>query len=58
MTDRVGRHAAAQDAAETLVIPAQRWPDENGNGESGPDGPDQARRRTARGRPARGPGHG
>jgi lipid II isoglutaminyl synthase (glutamine-hydrolysing) len=26
MTERTGRHAAAQDAAETLIMPAQRWP--------------------------------
>jgi lipid II isoglutaminyl synthase (glutamine-hydrolysing) len=39
MTDSVGRHAATQDAAETLLLPVQRWPVEDGNGESGPDGP-------------------
>ncbi len=26
MTERTGRHAAGQDAAETLIMPAQRWP--------------------------------
>jgi CobQ-like glutamine amidotransferase family enzyme len=39
MTDRVGRHAAAEDVAETLILPAQRQPDANGNGVSGPGGP-------------------
>ncbi len=53
MTDSVGRHAAGQDMAETLIIPAQRWPNEDRNGESGPDGPDQrAAGRHAAGRPA------
>src|SRR5271169_4669251 len=59
MTDRVGRHAAALDAAETLILPSQREPDKNGNGhghghghgesghgESGPD--DLVRRATGR----------
>src|SRR5580700_4290958 len=45
MTDSVGRHAAARDVAETLIIAAQRWPgedrnpDKNGNGVAGPDRP-------------------
>jgi lipid II isoglutaminyl synthase (glutamine-hydrolysing) len=41
MTDRLGRHAAAQDLTETLILPAQRLPDANGNGESGPNGSDR-----------------
>jgi lipid II isoglutaminyl synthase (glutamine-hydrolysing) len=53
MTDRTGRHAAARDVAATLIIPAQRWPDEDRNGESGPDGPvRRATGRHAAGRPA------
>jgi lipid II isoglutaminyl synthase (glutamine-hydrolysing) len=33
MTDSVGRHAAARDPAETLIIPAQQgWPDGDGIG--------------------------
>jgi lipid II isoglutaminyl synthase (glutamine-hydrolysing) len=39
MTDRLGRHSAAKDVAETLIIPAQGGPHHNGNGEPGPDGP-------------------
>jgi lipid II isoglutaminyl synthase (glutamine-hydrolysing) len=41
MTDRVGRHAAVADVAETMIIPAQNWPADNGNGVPGPDGPDR-----------------
>jgi CobQ-like glutamine amidotransferase family enzyme len=53
MTDRVGRHAAAQDVAETLILPVQRQHDANGNGVSGPDGPVRlASGRHAVGRPA------
>jgi CobQ-like glutamine amidotransferase family enzyme len=49
MTDRVGRHAAARDLAETLIIPAQQaWP---GDGETA--SPDPAPR--APGRHASGP---
>ena len=52
MTDRIGRHAAAQDVTETLILPAQRQPDANGNGVSGPGGPDRlASGRHAAGRP-------
>jgi lipid II isoglutaminyl synthase (glutamine-hydrolysing) len=39
MTESVGRHAAIRDAAETLLLPAQRLSVEDGNAESGPDGP-------------------
>jgi hypothetical protein len=39
MIDRTGRHAAAHDVAETVIMPAQRRPDEDRNGESGPGGP-------------------
>jgi CobQ-like glutamine amidotransferase family enzyme len=39
MTDRLGRHSAAKDVAETLIIPAQGGPHHNGNGDPGPDGP-------------------
>ena len=30
MTERTGRHAASEDAAETLIMPVQRWPADDG----------------------------
>jgi lipid II isoglutaminyl synthase (glutamine-hydrolysing) len=36
MTDRVGRHAAAQDSAETLILPAPGWPEDDTAGQSEP----------------------
>jgi lipid II isoglutaminyl synthase (glutamine-hydrolysing) len=53
MTDRVGRHAATDDMAETMIIPAQGWPAVNGsdNGGAGPGDPE----RRAAGRHAVGP---
>jgi lipid II isoglutaminyl synthase (glutamine-hydrolysing) len=37
MTDSVGRHAAAPESAETLIIPVQKgWADGDGTGEPGP----------------------
>jgi len=36
--ERVGRHAAAPDACETLILPAQPWPDEpQDNGKLAPE---------------------
>jgi lipid II isoglutaminyl synthase (glutamine-hydrolysing) len=55
MTDQVGRHAAAAaDTAETLILPVQAFPDEDGTGQAEP-----VRRsagRHASGRPAAEPG--
>lgn len=39
MTEQVGRHAAAEDLAETLILPAQREHSENGHSEIGPADP-------------------
>jgi CobQ-like glutamine amidotransferase family enzyme len=46
MTDRVGRHAAAEDVAETLILPAQRDLHMNGHARSTPG--EQAERATGR----------
>src|SRR5262245_43885574 len=44
MTDRVGRHAAARESAETLIISAQdAWPSDEATG-----GPDPAQRSAGR----------
>jgi len=57
MTDRVGRHAAAQDLAETLIVPAQQaWP--SGEASAGPDGLPHRPAPRAAGRHAAGNGHG
>jgi lipid II isoglutaminyl synthase (glutamine-hydrolysing) len=57
MTDRVGRHAAARDLAETLIVPAQQaWPSDEAA--AGPDGvPQRSVGRHASGRAAVGNGH-
>ena len=56
MTDRVGRHAAAPDLAETLLIPAQQtWPGDEPA--AGPDPAPRAPGRHASGRAAVGNGH-
>jgi CobQ-like glutamine amidotransferase family enzyme len=39
MTERVGRHAGAEDLTETLILPVQHEHSENGHGESGPGDP-------------------
>jgi len=52
MTDRVGKHAATEDTAETVILPAPRKPYENGNGDYGADLP----LRRAAGRHAGDPG--
>ena len=57
MTDRVGRHAAARDLAETLIVPAQQaWP--SGEATAGSDGVPQRPAPRAAGRHAAGNGHG
>jgi CobQ-like glutamine amidotransferase family enzyme len=57
MTDRVGRHAAVQDLAETSIVPAQQaWP--SGEATAGPDGVPERPAPRAAGRHAAGNGHG
>jgi len=49
MTDSVGRHAAARESAETLIIPAQQgWPDGDGTGGAQPGEPGPRPRATGR----------